>query len=135
MRRVWAADPGIRDFVGPADYAWDYNAPDGVPGFALELGHGDLKKLLAQAIGEPEDPPEERAEEPAGDEPPAPAVAEAIAEAEPGPLPEDAPLRLSAIESSPLPPSPEAPCEETMEQERDIAPPPRRHGGAVPRMG
>ena len=27
LRRVWAADPTIRDFVGLADYAWDFNAP------------------------------------------------------------------------------------------------------------
>ncbi|MFB9969264.1 DUF3306 domain-containing protein [Pseudoroseomonas cervicalis] len=52
LRRMWSLDVGIRDFVGPADYAWDFNAPDGVPGFALELG-GDVKRLLAQAIGAP----------------------------------------------------------------------------------
>jgi Protein of unknown function (DUF3306) len=50
LRRVWTLDPVIRDFVGPADYAWDYNAADGMAGFSLELG-GDVKKLLAQAIG------------------------------------------------------------------------------------
>ncbi|MBR0679365.1 DUF3306 domain-containing protein [Roseomonas eburnea] len=50
LRKAWAIDPAIRDFVGPADYAWDFNAPDGVPGFALELG-GDVRRLLAQAIG------------------------------------------------------------------------------------
>ncbi len=32
LRRAWTLDPAIRDFVGPADYAWDYNAVDGVPG-------------------------------------------------------------------------------------------------------
>ncbi|MFX8512285.1 DUF3306 domain-containing protein, partial [Acinetobacter baumannii] len=26
LRRLWSLDPTIRDFVGPADYAWDYNA-------------------------------------------------------------------------------------------------------------
>jgi hypothetical protein len=50
LRRIWSLDPVIRDFVGPADYAWDFNAPDGVPGFALDLG-GDAARLLAQAIG------------------------------------------------------------------------------------
>jgi hypothetical protein len=33
LRRAWAADPQIRDFVGLADYAWDFNAPDSMAGF------------------------------------------------------------------------------------------------------
>lgn len=34
LRRAWAADPAVRDFVGPArDYAYDWNTPGGVPGF------------------------------------------------------------------------------------------------------
>jgi hypothetical protein len=50
LRRAWSLDPAIRDFIGPADYAWDFNAPDGVPGFALELG-GDAMKLLSHGRG------------------------------------------------------------------------------------
>jgi Protein of unknown function (DUF3306) len=64
LRRVWTLDPAIRDYVGPADYAWDYNAADGMAGFSLELG-GDVKRLLAQAIGLPEEPEAEAAPEPA----------------------------------------------------------------------
>jgi hypothetical protein len=34
LRRAWAADPAVRDFVGPArDYGYDWNSPGGVPGF------------------------------------------------------------------------------------------------------
>ena len=34
LRKVWALDPTIRDYVGEAlDYAWDFNTPGGVPGF------------------------------------------------------------------------------------------------------
>lgn len=62
LRRAWALDPAIRDFVGPADYAWDFNAPDGMPGFSLTLG-GDVKRLLAQAIGLEEPPDDGAAEE------------------------------------------------------------------------
>jgi hypothetical protein len=50
LRRAWSLDPAIRDFVGPADYAWDYNAPDGVPGASLDLV-GDLRERLAQVFG------------------------------------------------------------------------------------
>src|SRR5215216_734205 len=33
LRRVWALDPKIRDYVGEArDYAYDWNVPAGVPG-------------------------------------------------------------------------------------------------------
>ncbi|MFT8245948.1 DUF3306 domain-containing protein [Roseomonas sp. BN140053] len=53
LRRAWSLDPAIRDFVGPADYAWDYNAPDGgVFGFSPTLV-GNIEELLAQAIGAP----------------------------------------------------------------------------------
>lgn len=33
LRRAWAADPAIRDFVGLAENAWDFNDPDAMPGF------------------------------------------------------------------------------------------------------
>lgn len=32
--RAVLADPAIRRFIGPSDYAWDFNAPRGMPGFA-----------------------------------------------------------------------------------------------------
>ena len=30
-------DPMIRDFVGPSENAWDFTAPNGVPGFTAGL--------------------------------------------------------------------------------------------------
>ena len=33
LRRVWSADPAIRDFIGLSENAWDFNAPDSIPGF------------------------------------------------------------------------------------------------------
>lgn len=132
MRRVWAADPGIRDFIGPADYAWDYNAPDGVPGFSLGLGDVDVKKLLAQAIGEPEKPEPGAADPSSGEEQPEAAASEAIAAVEP-PLPEES-VRLTEA----VPPliSEEAPEPEPQprEEEQPAPTPPRRHGGAMPRL-
>jgi len=50
LRRVWALDPAIAGFIGPADYAWDFNAPDGMAGFAQSMP-ADLGRMLAQAIG------------------------------------------------------------------------------------
>jgi hypothetical protein len=38
LRRMWVADPKIRDFVGLADYDWDFNAAGSMHGFgALEM--------------------------------------------------------------------------------------------------
>jgi hypothetical protein len=33
LRRAWASDPMIRDFIGPAENAWDFNDPNAMPGF------------------------------------------------------------------------------------------------------
>lgn len=147
LRRAWAADPGIRDFMGPADYAWDYNAPDGVPGFSPDLGNVDLKKLLAQMIGEPPEPEpageageDVPAEAPPGETPADPAPQPLLAEAPPLP---PSPLRLS-----PLRPEPEAPGPLPLAEDAPAvieagdasapeaaAPARRRHGGALPRLG
>lgn len=125
LRRAWSLDSGIRDFVGPADYAWDFNAPDGVPGFALTLG-GDIAKMVAQAIGQIEKIADslEGAEAPSFLPPGA---------ASPPPLPEpipDAPAEPVRL----LAEAPVAPVTPThVIEEAEPAPPPRRrHGGALP---
>lgn len=46
LRRAWASDPAIRDFVGLAENAWDFNAPDLVPGFGT-VSAEDVRRLLA----------------------------------------------------------------------------------------
>jgi len=52
LRRAWATDPKIRDFVGPADYDWDFNAPDSLPGFgSLEMTTDELRQIAAQVFG------------------------------------------------------------------------------------
>src|SRR5690606_10207509 len=42
LRRVWSLDPGIRDYVGPSEYAWDFNQPGSMAGF----GPLDAKKAV-----------------------------------------------------------------------------------------
>jgi hypothetical protein len=51
LRRAWAADPAIRDFVGLAENAWDFNAPGGVPGFEPLRAVDDALRLAAQLTG------------------------------------------------------------------------------------
>jgi hypothetical protein len=52
LRRAWAADPAIRDFIGLAENQWDFTDPASIPGFGpLEATDG-LRQLVAQATGE-----------------------------------------------------------------------------------
>jgi Protein of unknown function (DUF3306) len=53
LRRAWAADPKIRDFVGLADYDWDFNAPRSMAGFGpLEMTE-ELRQIAARIMGPP----------------------------------------------------------------------------------
>jgi hypothetical protein len=52
LRRAWASDPAIRDFIGIAENQWDFNDPESIPGFGLLDGTEDRPSLLAQAIGQ-----------------------------------------------------------------------------------
>jgi hypothetical protein len=51
LRRAWVTDPAIRDFVGLAENAWDFNAPGGVPGFEPLRAIDDALRLAAQLTG------------------------------------------------------------------------------------
>jgi Protein of unknown function (DUF3306) len=51
LRRAWSADPQIRNFVGLADYDWDFNTPGAISGFgALEMSDA-LRDELARMVG------------------------------------------------------------------------------------
>jgi Protein of unknown function (DUF3306) len=54
LQKSWALDPAIRNYVNPAlEYAYDWNAPGGVPGGG-ELGAGvDVARLVSQIMGDP----------------------------------------------------------------------------------
>src|SRR5262249_8425590 len=64
LRRAWATDPTIRDFIGLSANSWDSNAPGAMPGFG-SLDAEEVRRLLQQIM--PED---------------APTVAEAVSPAE-----------------------------------------------------
>jgi hypothetical protein len=127
LRRVWSVDPDIRDFIGPADYAWDWNVPGGAPGYAETIAHGpDVEALADRILGIGR---ETREPAPRGPE----AVAEAPAEAQedtaqpeaPAAAPDAAAPVVAAV-PSPAPAEPPLPA-------APASPPARpRHGGAVP---
>jgi hypothetical protein len=74
LRKSWALDPAIRNYVNPAlEYAYDWNTPGGVPG-SSEIGAGmDVARLVSQIMGsgqsamEPSIPATDPGIEPASD--------------------------------------------------------------------
>jgi hypothetical protein len=52
LRRAWATDPAIRDFVGLAENAWDFNDPTAMPGFGpLDCSSEELAALVDRVVG------------------------------------------------------------------------------------
>lgn len=52
LRRAWASDPAIRDFVGLAENAWDFNDPNAMPGFGpLDYSEEQLGQLVDRIVG------------------------------------------------------------------------------------
>lgn len=52
LRRAWAADPAIRDFVGLAENAWDFTDPNAMPGFgALHDTPEQIGAMVERVIG------------------------------------------------------------------------------------
>jgi uncharacterized protein DUF3306 len=54
LRRAWTTDPGIRDFIGLSENAWDFTK-GGPTGFGPLLPIDDVKKLVAELFSGPED--------------------------------------------------------------------------------
>lgn len=53
LRRAWALDPMVRDFVCEArEYAYDWNVPGGVPGNGDILPTDDVAGMLRQIFGD-----------------------------------------------------------------------------------
>lgn len=57
LRKAWSADPAISGFVGLSENSWDFNAPDGVPGFG-PLSAEDVRRLVQRLAGEDSDAPQ-----------------------------------------------------------------------------
>jgi len=51
LRRAWSADPRIRDFVGLADYDWDYHTVGGAAGFGPLEMTDELRRAVARIVG------------------------------------------------------------------------------------
>lgn len=141
LRKSWALDPAIRNYVNPAlDYAYDWNTPGGVPGNS-EIGAGmDVARLVSQIIGGGE----------SAAEPSAPAIDPGKESGDPAQFPEpDAALEpVPALPSEALRLSDEAisvaqksgvevgqagePNATSVAPQQTVQQPVRRHGSAKP---
>jgi hypothetical protein len=145
LRKSWALDPAIRNYVNPAlEYAYDWNTPGGVPGNS-ELGAGiDVARMVSQIMGDGESAAEpaaaaaETGNQPAGD--PAPSGEPQVTPESKPELPTQA-LRLGnepvamAEAASNDEESASFEAGQTAESQKDsVAPqqPVRRHGSAKP---
>jgi len=58
LRRAWASDPAIRDFIGIAENQWDFNDPNAIPGFGPLEQSDNAPARLAGAIATSDKSPE-----------------------------------------------------------------------------
>jgi len=135
LRQAWSADPAIRDFVGLAENAWDFNDPTAMPGFGpLDLSVEQVDALvrrivgnLVQAAGNVAAPLAETVEDAAQSAPaavdaaPAPSPVKALVHARPFETTATAALPINS--AAPQPPS----------QSEGASARRRTHGGALPR--
>jgi hypothetical protein len=134
LRRAWSADPAIRDFVGLAENAWDFNDPNAMPGFGpLDYSDEQVDALVRRVVGDvvqaAESLPNPLAEtaEDAAQSVPAETVSAQLSNpakaiADPRPFDESAPAELPPGAAAPQPPTA---SEETPVRRR-------AHGGALP---
>ena len=55
LRKVWALDPSVRNYVGEAlDYAYDWNTPGGIPGFGEILSDEQSVAFVRNLLAGPE---------------------------------------------------------------------------------
>jgi hypothetical protein len=52
VRRAFAADPKIWNYIERADYDWDFNAPESAPGFGPLKMTAELRREVARLLGE-----------------------------------------------------------------------------------
>ncbi len=52
LRKLWVTDPDIKGFIEMADYQWDFNNPDSIPGWSSSVEGIDIKKMMERVLGE-----------------------------------------------------------------------------------
>lgn len=52
LRRAWSVDPAIRDFRGLQENDWNFNDPNGIPGFGPLSADLDVGKMASALFGD-----------------------------------------------------------------------------------
>lgn len=142
LRRAWLADPIIRDFIGPAENAWDFNDPNAMPGFGpLDQTPEQVRELVARIVGQVRNATEELAT--ASEEALQPAAEDSRAQnpadsaASPSPVAEVPPVESkTALAADDAPGSTAERRLDAVrkdEPQKDESKGRRTHGGALPR--
>lgn len=116
ISRMWVSDPAIRDYIGPSEMSWDFNAAEAFPGYGALRPDTDVARMVADIFEGPK--PAEASEAASPELASAESQGALEAEAETaefdGPRDDDGD---SAAEDGP---------------QKPLAPARRRHGGATP---
>ena len=134
LRRAWSADPAIRDFVGLAENAWDFNDLNAMAGFGpLDLSAEQIDALVRRIVHgvlktaeSPLNPLAETAEDVARSAHAEPGAQSSNAgKATTDPRPSDVPAELPSKPAASQPAAASVASEETFLLRRT-------HGGALP---
>lgn len=138
LRQAWTSDAFLKDFIGPAEYAWDFNDPTAIVGFGPIDASVDVEAMARGIFGEAPPKPEADAGSPEGAD-----AAESLAGREAEDAEGAAPVAPDAPPMS-CPDSLESPVvsvteaiegREEKSDNSDNYPAFRRHGGAMPQVG
>ena len=147
LRRAWAADPNIRNFIGIAENQYDFATGSDLPGFgSLEASSDEIRRMVAEVFGEGFKPSEAEAK-PGPETAETPSVAGETEAASSGTTP-SAPPETAAVakdqpppESAAIEPAPSivqrnevniASQQDNPDSEYQTLPIRRRGGGALP---
>ncbi|MHC2335395.1 DUF3306 domain-containing protein [Bradyrhizobium sp. USDA 4454] len=135
LRRAWSADPAIRDFVGLAENAWDFNDPNAMSGFGpLDCSAERVGALVNRIVGGAAEAAESLANPSTEGAEEAARSADVQSEFGPSSGPVKAitnPQRFGERPVEEVPPGSAAPQPAAARDETSV--PRRTHGGALPR--
>jgi Protein of unknown function (DUF3306) len=130
LRRAWATDPTIRDFVGLAENAWDFTDPNAIPGFgALHGTPEQIGAMVERVIGGVRNAADKLVELPEKEQERAKADQERVSATEALPDEAKSATRLTDLSAQPVA---AAQPEASAEEDEGMAVRRRTHGGALP---
>lgn len=149
LRRVWVADPKIRDFIGIAENQWDFTPGGNAPGFDFSAPAEEIRRAVAQMFtGSSSDEKQRPRDESGFDIEPPLEAPEAEREGEPDQIAvstesverdvaKDSPELTPSAEQLPVSPAGEedvaAQNDDAMQNEKPKLVARRPHGGAMPK--